>query len=207
MRCDEVGTEVGGRMHEILDVGGEVGVGELSFGRSKPGKIEAQHADPGNRETCSNAFGGQNVLGAREAVCEQGEASHRAGGKVETCRELSPGTPLERGADHGAVDLRKHDGRALAVQSPCGSLALAPLTAVRKGVNGCRRVQQWWSSYQGLLPISQGSVPAATLLGHHVEEVWPAGLRETQPPSPFYVSCPPGRSRPRALLSLFVTGA
>ena len=54
--------KVGRRLHQIVDVGTERGVGELAIRMAKPGEIEAQHRDPHGREAPRDPPRGWNVL-------------------------------------------------------------------------------------------------------------------------------------------------
>jgi hypothetical protein len=61
-----------GSRHQIIDVGRKVGVGELAFAMAQTGKVEAQDRDPARRQACRDACGGKDVLGAGEAMGEEG---------------------------------------------------------------------------------------------------------------------------------------
>ncbi len=79
-----VAPQIVGGADEILDVGGEVGIGEVALRRAEPGEVEAQHGHPCGREPASDAPGGEHVFRAGEAMREQREGPHR------TARKLKP---------------------------------------------------------------------------------------------------------------------
>jgi hypothetical protein len=60
-----------GRLDEILDVGAEIGVGELAFAGAPAGEIEAQRRNTELAQTIGDSRRSKNVLGAREAVGKQ----------------------------------------------------------------------------------------------------------------------------------------
>ncbi len=84
----ECPAQVVGRAHQVIDVRRKIGVGEIAFGRAKPGEIESQHADAGCRQRTGNAPRGQPILRAGEAVSEQRERPHRTGRQIESRRQL-----------------------------------------------------------------------------------------------------------------------
>jgi len=68
---------------EVVEVGGEVGVGEIAFARTEAGEVEPEDADAVPIEFGRDAPGCDDVLGTCEAVSEQCKGVWRAGGKVE----------------------------------------------------------------------------------------------------------------------------
>ena len=61
-----------GGAHQIRHIGREIGVCELSFTVPEAGKIESQHGDPLTCQGAGNPRCRGDVLGAGEAVGEQG---------------------------------------------------------------------------------------------------------------------------------------
>ena len=57
--------------HQVGNVGGEVGVGELALAMAQAGEVEAQHGNAVARQTLGDAGGGEDVLRAGEAVGEE----------------------------------------------------------------------------------------------------------------------------------------
>ena len=60
-----------GGAHEIGDVGGEVGIGEIAFAGAQSCEIEPQHRDAFCGKRHRDAFGSKHVLAAGEAMREQ----------------------------------------------------------------------------------------------------------------------------------------
>ena len=83
------GAQVVGRSDEVVEVGREVGVLELSVAVAETGEVEAQHAEAPVRKRARDAGRGREVLGAGEAVREQRGGADRADGvvvaRVERC--------------------------------------------------------------------------------------------------------------------------
>ena len=75
--------EVGGGARQVLDVGAEVGVGELALAVAEAGEVEAQHGDAEACQALGDAAGGGDVLRAGEAVGEEGGGDGLAVGQVE----------------------------------------------------------------------------------------------------------------------------
>ena len=88
-----------GGAHQVLDVGGERGVGELALRRAEPGEIEAQDRDAERGQLGGNVAGGDDVLRAREAVREQRIGAHRARRQIEPRGELVAEAAGEGDAD------------------------------------------------------------------------------------------------------------
>jgi len=61
--------------HKIADVGGEIGIGELSLAAAYAGEVEAQHGDVASCQTCGNPRRCEGILAAGEAVSKQGESA------------------------------------------------------------------------------------------------------------------------------------
>lgn len=108
-----------GRRHQVLHVGREVGVGELSLAVAEPGEVEAQHRDPVLHQRARDAGGGEDVLAAGEAVGEQRVRAHR------------PVRRVQAGGEHAAVRPGKaglfalHGRRSSAARSQLPRLAAA----------------------------------------------------------------------------------
>ena len=81
-------AQVIGGGDQIVDVRGEMRVGEFAFAGAQPGKIEAQHGDAVMRQPLGDALGGEVVLAAGEAVREQREGRRLAERQVERRGEL-----------------------------------------------------------------------------------------------------------------------
>jgi hypothetical protein len=64
------GAQVVGGSHQIIDVGGEVGVGEFAFAGAQSGEVEAQNSDAAGGERIGDPSGCAAVLAAGEAVRE-----------------------------------------------------------------------------------------------------------------------------------------
>src|SRR5262245_37993674 len=96
-----VAPQIVGGADQILDVGGEAGIGEVALRRAKPGEVEAQHSDPFGRKTARDALGGKHVLRAGEAMSAQRE------GPYGTARQLKPRCQL---AATAAGECRSDDG-------------------------------------------------------------------------------------------------
>jgi len=63
-------AQVVGGSHQIIDVGGEVGVGEFAFAGAQSGEVEAQNSDAAGGERIGDPSGCAAVLAAGEAVRE-----------------------------------------------------------------------------------------------------------------------------------------
>ena len=61
-----------GRRHQVVEVGGEVGGGEIALALPQPGEVEAQHRDPLVDQRRADAAERLEVFRAGEAVREQG---------------------------------------------------------------------------------------------------------------------------------------
>jgi len=94
-----------GRGDQVVDVGTEVGVGELAVAVARPGEVEAQDGDVAVGELTGDAAGGEDVLAAGEAVGEQGEGARRRVGQVQPRRQLVAEGPGKRQffAAHGPL--------------------------------------------------------------------------------------------------------
>ena len=101
-------AQVVGCADEILDVGGKVGIRELSLRRSKAGEIEAQHAEAVRRQGGGDTPRGQDVFGAGEAMREKHKRAHGTGGEIQAGAEVDAGTSLENRAQDGARRGRHH---------------------------------------------------------------------------------------------------
>ena len=91
-----VDAQILGGANQILHIRGEVGVGEVALARAQPGEVEAQHRDVPLGEGGGDAGGGENVLGAGEAVREQSISARRIVALLQT-----PGEALAGGAEEG----------------------------------------------------------------------------------------------------------
>src|SRR5918998_3521225 len=89
--------EVGSGATQVFDVGGEVRVGELALGGAEPREVEAQNRNPAKRQLRGDALDREQVLGAGEAVGEEGEGAH------------GPGRAVEPGSEKVAAASRKGD--------------------------------------------------------------------------------------------------
>ena len=78
------------RRHEIVQVGGEVGLGEVPLALADAGEVEPEHRDPPLGQGAADPAGGLDVLGAGEAVGED---------RVGRWERL-PGFPASRRARH-----------------------------------------------------------------------------------------------------------
>jgi hypothetical protein len=108
-----VGTcqqEVGG-LHEVLDVGAEVGVGEIAPAGAEAGEIEAQHRDAVACQLLGDAAGREDVLRAGEAVGEQREGARLA------FRQFEPA--CQRGALRAGEGELLEAGRHRRAPRPC----------------------------------------------------------------------------------------
>ena len=57
---------------EVVDVGGEVGVGKVAFAGPQAGEVEPQHRDTSGSKCFGYAFGRSALLAAGEAVRKHG---------------------------------------------------------------------------------------------------------------------------------------
>ena len=73
---------------QVVDVRGEMRVGEFAFAAAEAGEIEAQHGDAVDRQPLGDALGGEIVLAAGEAMREQREGRRLAERQVERRGEL-----------------------------------------------------------------------------------------------------------------------
>ncbi len=86
------GQGLGGR-HQVLHVGGQARVGEITAALTQAGEVEAQDTDPVTGENPGDMVEGLNVLGAGEAVGEEG-----IGDRLAVGRQIQPGRqPLAGG--------------------------------------------------------------------------------------------------------------
>jgi hypothetical protein len=76
-----------GRPHQIGDVRGEVGVGEIALAGSEAGEVEPQHRDTLGGERSGDPPRAMRVLAASEAMGEQRSGDGRLGRQIEACRE------------------------------------------------------------------------------------------------------------------------
>ena len=81
-----IAQEVGG-LHQILDIRGEVGVGEIALAGAEAGEIEAQDGDAVARQLFGNSAGRKDILRAGEAMCEQREGARLAFRQFEPPRQ------------------------------------------------------------------------------------------------------------------------
>ena len=77
-----------GGPHQIGDVRGEGGIGEIAFAGAEARKIEPQHRDALCRQRHRDALGGQHVLAAGEAMREQRIGERLALGQIERGGQL-----------------------------------------------------------------------------------------------------------------------
>ena len=98
------------RAHQVFDIGGERGVGELAAGMAETGEIEAQHGDAHAGKARGDAAGGGDVLAAGEAMREERGRQVRALGQVEAGGEV-----LARMAGEGEAI----DGHGADILSQC----------------------------------------------------------------------------------------
>ena len=73
---------------QVLDVRGEMRVGEFAFAHAQPGEIEAHHRDAGFGQPFGDALGGEIVLAAGEAMRKQRVSRGLAERQVDERREL-----------------------------------------------------------------------------------------------------------------------
>src|SRR5690606_26799278 len=93
-----------GGTHQVLDIGGEVGTGELLLGRAESGEVEPQDAYAQRGEPTRDAAGGKAILGACEAVREERVGPDRAGWRIEAGGKLVAETAGKADADRGHAD-------------------------------------------------------------------------------------------------------
>ena len=72
-----------GRRHEVVQVGREVGLREVPLALADPGEVEAEHRDPAVDQGAGDPSGGLQVLGAGEAVGEEGVGGGLGDGAFE----------------------------------------------------------------------------------------------------------------------------
>ena len=63
--------------NQILQVGTEIGIGEIAVAGAEPGEVEAQRGDAARRKAGRDAARGDHVLAAGEAMREQRGAERR----------------------------------------------------------------------------------------------------------------------------------
>src|SRR5262249_25535379 len=80
-------TQEVGCLHEVSDIRGEVGVGEIASAGAQSGKIEAQHGDAMASQTFGDTASGEDVLRAGEAVREQSEGARLVLRQFESARQ------------------------------------------------------------------------------------------------------------------------
>ncbi len=91
---------------EVGDVGAERRVGELAVRLAEPREVEPEYRDVEVGQCPRDTRGGDDVLAAGEAVCEQRHRPGRAGGQVEPSGEVFASRATERHAlalDHGPL--------------------------------------------------------------------------------------------------------
>ena len=101
---------------EVVEVGGEVGVGEIAFARTEAGEVEPEDADAVPIEFGRDAPGCDDVLGTCEAVSEQCKGAWRAGGKVEPAGERGAETAGEGHSLAGSCHLVRSVRRSVSVR-------------------------------------------------------------------------------------------
>ena len=70
--------------NQVSDVGSEIGVGKIAFALPQAGKVETEYRNPLAVQGRSDVYGGFDILGAGEAVGEQGVSDrHLIPGQVE----------------------------------------------------------------------------------------------------------------------------
>ena len=117
------------RAHQIGDVGGKVGRGEIAVGMAKAGEIKAQRGDAVRRQFRRDALGGKDILRTGEAMGEQGAGARRAGRTVKAGGKLRARSAGERYAVGG-------DGHA----KPPGKQASGQMAAFVAGtLTRCRQ--------------------------------------------------------------------
>ena len=68
LRCRQMLAHVIGGGDKIVYIGGKVGVREFSLACTEAGKIESEDGDAMRRQTLGDPAGGENILGASEAM-------------------------------------------------------------------------------------------------------------------------------------------
>ncbi len=79
-------------VNEVLNVRGEIGVGEVAVAATQAGKVETQYPDAGMRQGIRNAGGGVQVLAAGEAMREYGQRVRLA--VIRQFQRTDQGMPL-----------------------------------------------------------------------------------------------------------------
>ncbi len=91
----ELGAQKVGGGDQVVDVGGEIAVGELALAAAEAGEVEAQHGDPGLRQCLRDERSGAGVLGAGKAMREQGIGHRISFRQVEAGRQTIAGAGVE----------------------------------------------------------------------------------------------------------------
>lgn len=81
-----VGAQILSRGNQIVDVGREVGVGELAAAVTKSGEVEPEHGDAALGQRARDALCGENIFGTGKAVGEEGIGPGLTRGQVEPRR-------------------------------------------------------------------------------------------------------------------------
>ena len=84
-----------GRRHQVVDVRGEAGIGELAVAVPETGEVESQHRDVALGQPRGDPPGRRQVLRAGETMGEQGKSADRAERPVEPGGEAIPQCPGE----------------------------------------------------------------------------------------------------------------
>ena len=64
---------------QVLDIGGEIRVREITLGLTQPGEVKAQDGDPGPGQPPRDPAGSETLLATGKAMREQGMGQRRPG--------------------------------------------------------------------------------------------------------------------------------
>ena len=93
--CFPYRAQMVGGPHQIGDVRGEGGVGQIAFTGAQAREVEPQHRDTPRSQCRRYAPGGQHVLATGETMREQGVSERLPLWQIQRCRELMAAFTLE----------------------------------------------------------------------------------------------------------------
>ena len=106
-RRGEVVAQKGGGTDQILDVGGEVGVGELTFRRSQPREIETQDANSEFASSAAIRFAASTSLVQVKQCANKAKARTAPAGRSRRALRSTPALPVKVARTMDAVGLEK----------------------------------------------------------------------------------------------------
>ena len=108
--------EVAGRL-QVIEVGMKVGLGEVAVALAEAGEVEPQHTEAAPGQLLADPTCHPQILGAGEAMGEQGEGGRLAGRQIEPADQLRTertGELYALSSHEGLRDEGSEDGRSLA---------------------------------------------------------------------------------------------